>query len=98
MYVIAIWLSFLLITFSACGESNTNPVDEYGDTLINALDKAEITTLKVNLRTIRMEIDRFRAERGRLPESLEELHLQNISTRHYDYDSETGEVEVSDTQ
>lgn len=85
---------FITICFLGCGEDAKNPAEEYGDNLINALDKAEKTTLTVNLKLIRMEIDRFKAEKGRYPKTLAELKLPNIAPRHYQYDPATGEVAI----
>lgn len=88
-------LFLLAIIQAGCSQEQQNPIREYGDTLVKSLDKAEMATLKMNLRTIETAIDRFEAEKGRLPESLDELKLSTISTEDYDYNPDTGSVEIA---
>ncbi len=85
----------LAVMHIGCSEEQKNPIREYGDTLVDSLDKAETAALKINLRTIETAINRFEAEKGRLPENLGELNLANISIRDYDYDPDTGHVEIA---
>ncbi len=45
-----------------------------------------------DLRNIRMNIERFKIENGRLPYSLEELNIKLNYPYEYEYDSKTGIV------
>ena len=86
----------VVLLLGACSRESSNPVDEYGKTLISSLSKAERAQLTVNLRTIRTAIDAFSAENGRYPETLDELRLGgDVVSAYYDYDSDTGRVAVT---
>ena len=98
-----IWIVLFSIVFwtGGCGKEggeNTeksgdeNPIEEYASTLLNSLDKAKKAQLKASLPTIRMRVDQFKQERGRYPDSLEELNMSDLPIQLLQYDPETGEV------
>ena len=94
-YRIILLVIFFVAVCLGCGEGQKNPIEDYGDTLVESLDKAEVAALKVNLRTVQAAVSRFQAEKGRLPSDLDELRLQGIPTRYYRYDAETGDVDIA---
>ena len=92
---------FVLLLFAGgCGtEDDTrvepaakNALEDYSSTLLNSLDKAEKAGVQASLPTIRLQITQFKEEKGRYPESLEELTVPDIPLHLLFYDAETGEV------
>ena len=94
----------LIILFSiaapigGCGKGkgeksgDKNPLEEYASTLVNSLSKAKKAQLKASLPTVRLRINQFKQERGRYPDTLEELNMPDLPVQLLQYDSETGEV------
>lgn len=94
LYKIAPLLLAAAVIPAGCGEGGRNPVEEYGVTMVDSLDRAETAALKMNLTTVKAAIDRYYARHGSYPESLDDLSLHNISTDMYLYDPDTGEISI----
>ena len=78
-----------------CKEKPKNPVEEYGNTLINAYQKSQGAVEIANLDAIKKSIRRYRAEHEEYPKSLtdiEDLAGITIDPDKYDYDPATGTV------
>jgi len=94
LYKTALLLLAVAVMLAGCGEGGKNPVEEYGDTMVDSLDRAETAALKMNLTTVKAAIDRYYARHGSYPERLDDLSLHNISTDMYLYDPDTGEITI----
>ena len=87
----------ILAFFFTCGckEKPKNPVEEYGNTLINAYQKSQGAVEIANLDAIKKSVRRYRAEHEEYPKSLtdiEDLAGITIDPDKYDYDPATGTV------
>ena len=71
-----------------------NALEEYSSTLLNSLDKGKKAQVQGSLPTIRLQINQFKQERGRYPESLEELTIPDMPLHLLSYDAATGEVSL----
>jgi hypothetical protein len=99
---VIVLLMFVLLLFAGgCGTEDETRVDtpaaknaleDYSSNLLNSLDKAEKARVQASLPTIRLQITQFNQEKGRYPESLEELTVPDIPLHLLFYDAETGEV------
>jgi hypothetical protein len=99
-----IMLFSLILLTGGCGakddESINEPADknaleEYSSTLLNSLSKAKKAQLQASLPAIRLQINRYKQEQGRYPDSLEDLSLPpDIPLALLDYSAETGEVSL----
>ena len=99
---VVVLLIFVLVFFTGgCGRGDDTGVDkpgadnaleEYSSTLLNSLDKGKKAQVQASLPTIRLQINQFKQERERYPESLEELTIPDIPLHLLSYDAETGEV------
>ena len=70
-----------------------NVLEEYSSTLLDSLDKSKRARIQASLPTIRLRIDQFKLEKGRYPESLEEINMPpDIPLHLFSYNEETGEV------
>jgi len=78
------------------GRKSENPLEEYASTLLNSLDKAKKARLKASLPTLRLRINQFRQERGRYPDSLDELAVSDLPLQLLHYNPETGEVSLKE--
>ncbi len=92
---ISVILIFLFLTLPGCGEEE-NPIQEYGDNLIGALEKAERAKLVSSLPVIRAQLMQYKIQHGRYPESLEELSLQDVRLDALSYNPKTGEVRLKE--
>ena len=73
-----------------------NALEEYSSTLLNSLDKSKRARIQASLPTIRLRIDQFKLEKGRYPESLEEITMPDIPLQLLSYNPETGEVALDE--
>ncbi|KPJ59247.1 MAG: hypothetical protein AMJ42_02120 [Deltaproteobacteria bacterium DG_8] len=98
--VFIIFFTIVLLS-GGCGErggekskkpGSKNPLEEYASTLLHSLDKAKRAQLKASLPTIRLKINQFKQERGRYPDSLDELNISDLPLHALRYNPETGEV------
>ena len=95
-------LIFVLVLFAGgCGKGDDtsgegpatgNALEDNSSTLLNSLDKSKKAQIQSSLPTIRFQINQFKQEKGRYPESLEELTMPDIPLHLLSYDAETGEV------
>lgn len=79
------YLLFLLIIFLSC-ERKTRELPK------NVIKIPERLLVIEDLRNIRMNIERFKIELGRLPNSIDELNLKLNYPDEYIYDPRTGNV------
>jgi hypothetical protein len=69
-----------------------NALEEYSSTLLNSLDKSKRAGIQASLPTIRLRIEQYKMQKGRYPESLEEITMPDIPLQFLSYNPETGEV------
>jgi len=98
------FFTIVLLT-SGCGNGgdekgeqpeSKNPLEGYASNLLSSLDKAQRARLKASLPTLRLKINRFKQERGRYPDSLEELNISDLPLQSLRYKPETGEVSLAE--
>ena len=99
--VIVLFMLVLLFFAGGCGKGGDtsgeepgtgNALEDYSSTLLNSLDKSKKAQIQASLPTIRLQINQFKQEKGRYPESLDELTMPAIPLHLLSYDEETGEV------
>ena len=73
-----------------------NALEEYSSTLHNSLDKSKRARIQASLPTIRLRIDQYKMQKGRYPESLEEITIPDIPLHLLSYNPETGEVGLNE--
>ena len=100
-FVLLLLIFGLVLFAGGCGKGDDagvespatdNALEEYSSTLLNSLDKSKKAQIQASLPTIRLQINQFKQEKGRYPESLEELTMPDIPLHLLSYDAETGEV------
>ena len=100
--VLLLIVSLVLFT-GGCGKGDDtrvektatdNALEAYSSTLLNSLDKSKKAQLQASLPTIRLQLNQFKQEKGRYPESLEELTMPDIPLHLLSYNAETGEVDL----
>ncbi len=70
-----------------------NPVQQYGNTMVQSLKSAKKLDASVNVQQVRKSIQEFYAANGRYPADLNELSSFNgmtLKSDNYDYDPATG--------
>jgi hypothetical protein len=87
----------ILVFFLAwgCKEKPKNPVEEYGNTLIQSYQKSQAAAEVANLDAIKKAVQRYRAEHEEYPKSLTDIEAMagmTIDPAKYDYDPATGTV------
>ena len=103
---VVVLLIFTLVLFAGgCNKGDDTGVDapdsetaleEYSSTLLNSLDKSKRARIQASLPAIRLRIDQFKLERGRYPESLEEITMPDIPLHLLSYNPETGEIGLNE--
>jgi cytochrome c556 len=91
LVIIVIILSFFL----ACEKSN--PVSEYGNTMIDSYKRGQQTGEAGNLDAVRRAVKEYQATNERYPQNLEEIKgllRTDIDTSKYNYDHQTGTVSL----
>ena len=98
--ILLIMLFSMAVPIGGCGKGeggksvDKNPLEEYASTLASSLSKAKKAQLKASIPTIRLKINQFKQERGRYPDTLEELNIPDVPIQLLQYDSETGVVDL----
>lgn len=85
-------LFVLLLSVGACSE-DTNPVQQYGNTMTRALNSAENAAKKAHLVELRKAVQEFQVAHGRYPADLVELKSVSglaVPTEGFLYDPATG--------
>ena len=80
-----------------CKEKSSNPVQEYGNTLIDSYERAQRTADTTNLAIFRRSVQAYRSANGKNPESLQDLENflgEKIDPDKYEYDPETGVINI----
>ena len=96
--------SLVLLT-GGCGQKEDESINEPADdgfvlfhcssNLLNSLSKAKKAQVQASLPAIRLQINRFKQEQGRYPDSLADLSLPpDIPLAVLDYSAETGVVSM----
>ena len=102
-FVLLLLIVSLVLFTGGCGKGDDtrveetetdNALEEYSSTLLNSLDKSKKAQIQASLPTIRLQINQFKQEKGRYPESLEELTMPDIPLHLLSYNEETGEVSL----
>ncbi len=103
--VVVLIIVTLVLFAGGCGKGeetgvdapdSDNALEEYSSTLLNSLDKSKRAQIQASLPTIKLRIDQFKLEKGRYPESLEEVTMPDIPLHLLSYNPETGEVGLRD--
>jgi len=91
-------IAFLLLLFAALTLScKQNPIEEYGDALIDSYKRGQRVGKEADLKNIRTAIQIYRATNGEYPKSLkdvEEFAGFSIDTELYQYSPETGKINL----
>lgn len=92
-----LFVVFIVFFFIACDQKPKNPVAEYGDAMINAYKKGQDAGETANLDAIRKTVQAYHALNDKYPQSLDEIKDligAKIDTSKYDYNSQTGAVNL----
>jgi hypothetical protein len=102
--IVVIMLFSLVLLTGGCGQkedesinepADENALEEYSSNLLNSLSKAKKAQVQASLPAIRLQINRFKQEQGRYPDSLADLSLPpDIPLAVLDYSAETGVVSM----
>lgn len=87
-----ITLFLIMLVLAGC---DSNPAQQYGDTLIDAKRRAEATAVKADLNAVRTALEGYKAEKGAYPASLAEVSVisrQPLPADRFSYDPATGEI------
>ena len=82
------------LTLTSCKDEK-NPVQQYGDTLVQGYKTAQKVEKKVNLQQVQKSVYEFQAANGRYPADLKELGeftKSPIDENIYNYDPTTGSI------
>jgi hypothetical protein len=99
--IVVLFIFVLMLFPGGCGKGDDtsgeepaagNALEDYSSTLLNSLDKSKKAQIQASLPTIRLQINQFKQDNARYPESLEELTMPDIPLHLLSYDAETGEV------
>ena len=85
-------LSLSLCILASCSDDK-NPVNQYGNTMVQSLKSAKKLDANVNLQEVQKSIQEFNAANGRYPADLNELSTFNgitLKSDKYDYNPATG--------
>ncbi len=80
------------VTLASC-KDDKNPVQQYGNTMVQSLKSAKKLDSSVNVQQVQKSIQEFYAANGRYPADLNELATFNgmtLKSDKYDYDPATG--------
>ena len=93
--IISLLICFLFIL--SCSEKPSNPVAEYGDTLVNTYKRGQQAGEKGNLDTVKNAVQAYYAANGKFPDTLDdakEFIGSGVDLSKYDYNAETGIVSL----
>jgi len=85
-----------LLLFSGCSESD--PVKEYGQALLDSYDRSKAVAGAASLEAIQTAVNAFEATNGRYPGSLDEIKddfAGRIDWEAFRYDPRTGKVSLA---
>lgn len=85
----------MMLVIAACKEKPKNPVAEYGDTLINSIDRSRAAADVANLDALKKALQAYHAAQDKYPADLGELAPLiggGVDFSKYDYDPQTGTV------
>ncbi len=85
-------MSVSLLFFASCSDDK-NPVQQYGNTMVQSYKSAQKLDAKVNVQQVQKSIQEFHAANGRFPADLNEVSSFNgisLKSDNYDYDPSTG--------
>ncbi len=91
-FVGAVLVVTLLLAFSSC-KDDKNPVQQYGNTVVQSLKSAKKLDAAVNVEQVQKSIQEFNAANGRYPADLNEVAAFNgltLKSDKFDYDPATG--------
>lgn len=86
--------SISLFALASC-ESQNNPAQQYGNTMVHSLQSAKKLDSTVNVLEVKKSIQEFYAANGGYPADLDELSAFNgmaLKRDNYDYDPATGNL------
>jgi hypothetical protein len=81
-----------LFALSSCSDDK-NPVQQYGNTMVQSYKSAQKLDAKVNIEQVRKSIQEFHAANGRFPADLNEVSSFNgisLKSDNYDYNPSSG--------
>ena len=88
--IVTLLLSLFLI--AGCQD---NPAQQYGDTLVKAKKSSQDAAYTADLDTYKKSIEMYRSEKGKAPESIEELETvtgRKIDRDKYNYNPADGTI------
>ncbi len=91
--IISLLICFLFIL--SCSEKPSNPVAEYGDTLVNTYKRGQQAGETANLDAVKKAVQSYYATNGKFPDTLDEAKEfigSGLDLSKYDYNAETGIV------
>jgi hypothetical protein len=92
IFVGSVLIVTLLLAFSSC-KDDKNPVQQYGNTMVQSLKSAKKLDAAVNVEQVQKSIQEFNAANGRYPADLNEVAAFNgltLKSDKFDYDPATG--------
>ena len=81
----------------SCEEKPSNPVAEYGDTMINSYQKGKQAGETGNLDAVRNAVRAYHAANDRYPQNLDEIKEllgSELDLSRYDYNPQNGTVTI----
>ena len=93
--IISLLICFLFIL--SCSEKPSNPVAEYGDTLVNTYKRGQQTGVTANLDAVKKAVQYYNATYGKFPANLDdakEFIGNDVDLSKFDYNAETGIVSL----
>ena len=92
IFIGAVLVITLILGLSSCKDSE-NPVQQYGNTMVQSLKSAKQLDATVNVQQVQKSIQEFNAANGRYPADLSEVAAFNgltLKSDKYDYNPSTG--------
>ena len=93
--IISFLICFLFIL--SCSEKPSNPVSDYGNTLVTTYKMSQQAGEKGNLDTVKNAVQAYYATNGKFPDTLDaarEFIGSDVDLSKYDYNAETGIVSL----
>jgi hypothetical protein len=87
-----IFIALFILVLVGCKQ---NPAEEYGDALLDSMDRGRATVNLANMKSLQDAVRMFYSENGRYPASLEEASVlmgSQVDLQLYNYDPVTGQV------
>jgi hypothetical protein len=98
-FIVKLFLVFLfVISIAFVFSCKEDPIREYGDEVIDAMDRSQGTVDIANMKSLQNAVRMYRMENNSYPESLEEVaDILNspVDLNRFHYDPDTGKVTLN---